>query len=68
MQEKIFKKLYDEDNYTAVHGCLLRYGMSMGKVNKGFSYSFNVFHVSHLSVEKGTRNIFDLINGVECLK
>ena len=24
----------DEDNYTAVHGCLLRDGMSMGKVTE----------------------------------
>ena len=68
LQEKIFKNFYDEDNCTAVHGCLLHYGMSMGKVNKGFSYSFNVFHVSHSSVERGTINIFDLINGVECFK
>ena len=29
----------------------------MGKVNKAFGYSFNVFHVSHSSVEGGTRKI-----------
>ena len=53
------KKRYDEDNYIAVHRCLLRDGMSMRKVTKAFSYSFNVFHVSHSYVEGGTGKISD---------
>ena len=45
----------------AVTGCLLRDGMSMGKVTKVFSYSFSMFHVSHSSVEGGTGKISDWI-------
>ena len=51
--------MYDEDNSIAVRGCLLRDGMSMGKVAKAFSYYFNVFHVSNSSVEGGTGKISD---------
>ena len=55
------KDFYHEDNYIAVHGCLLRDGMSMGKITKAFSYSFNVFHVSHSSVEGGTEFLIKLL-------
>ena len=30
-----------------------KYDVNMGNVTKAFSYSFNVFHVSHSSVEGG---------------
>ena len=38
---------------------VLRYGMSMGKVTKAFSYSFTVSHVSPSSMEGGTGEISD---------
>ena len=55
-------------NYIAVIGCLLRYGMSMGKVTKAFSYSFNVSHVSPSFVEGGTGKISDWITEAEYFK
>ena len=52
----------------AVHECLLRDGMSMGKVTKAFSYPFNVFHVSDSPMEGGTGKISDWITGVKYFK
>ena len=46
-------------------GVCLSYGMSKGKVPKAFSYSFNLFHVSHSSVEGGPGKISDWISGVK---
>ena len=51
------KDFHDEGNNIAVNRYLLLDGMSMGKVTKGFSYSFNVFHMSHSSTEGGTGKI-----------
>ena len=45
------KDFYNEDNCMAVHGCLLLYGIRIGKATKACSYSFNVFHVPPSSVE-----------------
>ena len=49
-------------------GVCLSYGMSKGKVPKAFSYSFNLFHVSHSSVEGGPGKISDWISGVKKFK
>ena len=57
LQEKRF--FHDEGNNIAVTRYLLHDGMSMGKVTKAFSYSFNVFHVPHSSAEGGTAKISD---------
>ena len=46
-------------DYITVTGCLLRNGRSMEKVTKAVSYSFNVLHVSHASVEGSTGKIDD---------
>ena len=55
------EKFYDEDN-IAVTWCLLRDAMNIGKVPKAFSYSFNVFRLSHSSVEGGTgRSLIKLL-------
>ena len=40
----------------------------MEKVTKAFSYSFNVLHVSHASVEGSTGKIDDWITGVKYFK
>ena len=56
LQEKDF---HDEDNNLAVTKYLLRDGVSMVKVTKASSYSFNLFHVSHSSAEGGTGEISD---------
>ena len=47
------ESFYDEDN-IAVTWCLLRDGMNIGKVPEAFSYSFNVFRLSHSSMEGDT--------------
>ena len=48
-------------NYIAVTGCLLRNGISMEKVTKAFSYSFNVLHVSHAWKEVLERFMIELL-------
>ena len=42
-----------------VTGCLLSGGMSMRIATKAFSYSFNVFHMSHSSMDGGGGKISD---------
>ena len=54
------KYFHDEDNNITVTRYLLRDGMSMEKVTKAFSYSFNVFHVLHSSAEGGTGKISEI--------
>ena len=43
-------------------------GMSMAKVTKAFSYSFNMYHVSLSSVEVGTGRISNWISGDKYFK
>ena len=53
------ENFHDEGNNVAVTRYFLLDGMSMGKVIKAFSYSFNMFHVPHSSAEGGTGKISD---------
>ena len=59
------KDFYDKDNYITVSGCLFFDDMNMGNVTKAFSYSINVFHVSHSSLNESTKKISCWITGVE---
>ena len=62
LQEKMF--LWWRHTYITDTGCLLRGAMSLGKVTIAFSYSFNVFYVSHSSLEESKGKIADWITGV----
>ena len=50
---------FDEGNYYTVTRCLLLDDISMGKVTKALTYSFNVFDMFRSFLEGGTEKISD---------
>ena len=59
---------FDEGNYYTVTRCLLLDDISMGKVTKALTYSFNVFDMFHSFLEGGTEKISDWITGAKYFK
>ena len=53
------KYITEDTILLTVTGCLLSGGMSMRIATKAFSYSFNVFHMSHSSMDGGGGKVSD---------